>query len=178
MTETVYQRRRSGGGPRSYEPAEPLPDPRTLLLMAQDLMVRLQSCFLSQGVVPPDRSVIFMSPIPADCEQVAVLFAGWSPLPPWDTLTNCDSFRWIANFSVIITRCTPAISTRSGKAAPTPDLMLQAAQIASTDAEVLLCLVSTLGEIGADLNLVTMAPLGGMQTVELTVSLPAAGALE
>jgi hypothetical protein len=173
MTEIVYQRR--GGGPRIVEP---LPDPRTLVLMAQDLMARLQSCFMTQGVVPPTRQVVYMSPIPADCEQVAVLFAGWSPLPPWDTLTNCDSFRWVANFSVIITRCTPAIGTKSGKVAPTPDVMLQAAQIASQDAEVLLCLVSTIGEIGADLNVNTPAPQGGMQTVELTVQVPAVGALD
>ena len=177
MSDEVVFRRRSrlGGAPFALEI---LPDPRTLLLMAQDLMSRLQSCFMSQGVVAPERQVIYTSPIPADCEQVAVLFSGWSALPPWDTLTNCDSFRWIGNFSVIITRCTPAIGTKGGKVPPTPELMTKAAEIASQDAEVLLCLVSSLGEIGSDLQINTPSPQGGLQTVELVVQVPAAGGLD
>jgi hypothetical protein len=166
----VFQRR-----PR---PNEVLPDPRTLVLMGQELMTRLISCFVSQGVVAPDRQIVYMMPIPADCEQVAVLFSGWNPLPPWDTLTHCDSFRWVASYSIGITRCTPALPTKAGKVAPTPDQMLQAAQIASQDAEVLLCLVASLGEIGSELSVVTAAPSGGFQTVEVNLSIPAVGGLD
>lgn len=172
MTETVFRR-----GNRVV-PAEVLPDLRTLVLMGQDLMARVLSCFTDQGVAPPERQVVYMAPIPADCEQVAVLFSGWTPLPLWDGLAHCDLYRWVANFSIIITRCTPAIGAKSGKVAPVPDVMLAAAEIASADAEVLLCTVASIGEIGPEIEVLTPAPQGGMQTVELTVQVPAVGGLE
>lgn len=169
MTETVFRR-----GPA---PKEILPDLRTLVLMGQDLMQRVLSCFTSQGVIAPTRQIVYMAPIPVDCEQVAVLFSGWTPMPPWDGLEHCDAYRWVGNFTVSISRCTPAIGAKSGKIAPTPDSMLQAAQIASADAEVLLCTVASLDEIGPEIELLTPAPQGGFQTVELTVQVPAVGGL-
>lgn len=172
MTETIFRR-----GTRTIEP---LPDLRTLVLMGQDILQRALSCFASQGVVAPTRQVVYMAPIPADCEQVAVLFSGWSPMPFLEGLSHCDTYRWVANFSVVITRCTPAIAVgKLGKqTAPSPELMIKAAEIASADAEVLLCLVASIDEVGPELEVLTPAPQGGMQTVELTFQIPAYGGLE
>ena len=171
MTDVSFRRR------GSYVAQEILPDPRTLVLMGQDLMARTLSCFASQGVVPPDRHLVYMAPVPADCEQVVVLFSGWEPMPPWDGLTHCDNYRWVADFSIAVTRCTPAIIGK-GKTAPTTDQMFKAAEIASADAEVLICVISSLDEIGPTVQILTPAPQGGMQTVELTVQVPAVGGLE
>lgn len=171
MTETVYRR-----GP--VVPREVLPDLRTLVLMGQDLMQRVLSCFTEQGVTPPDRQIVYMAPIPVDCEQVAVLFSGWEAWPPWDGLTHCDLYRWVANFSISISRCTPAVSVGKRTTAPSAELMLSAAQIASADAEVLLCVVASVDEIGPQLELLTPAPQGGFQTVELSFQVPAVGGLD
>jgi hypothetical protein len=173
MTDVSYRRR---GQPTQL--TAPMPDTRTLVLMAQDLMTRTLSCFTGKGVVPPTRQVIYMAPIPADCEQVAVMFSGWTPMPPWVDLTHCDIYRWVANFSVIITRCTPANWTKGGKVLPDPEQMLRAAEIASADAEVLLCLVASVDEIGPAVQILTPSPQGGMQTVELTIEIPAVGGLD
>lgn len=174
MTETIFHR-----GPRLPVVKETMPDLRTLVLMGQDIMQRALSCFTAQGVVPPNRQVVYMAPIPADCEQIAVLFSGWTPMPFLEGLTHCDTYRWIANFSVVITRCTPAIAVgKMNKTAPTPEQMLKAAEIASADAEVLLCLVAAIDEVGPELEILTPAPQGGMQTVELTLQVPAYGGLE
>lgn len=171
MTETVFRRR------GQFDPNEVLPDLRTLVLMGQDIMALVNQCFTSQGVIAPARQIVYLAPIPADCEQVAVLFSGWTPMPPWDGLTHCDNYRWVANFTVSITRCTPAIGAKNGKVAPTPDQMLQAAQIASADAEILLCVVASVDEVGPEISVLTPAPQGGMQTVELTIQVPAVGGL-
>jgi hypothetical protein len=169
VTDIVYRR----GAPV----LEPLPDTNTLYLMGQRLLDLVLGCFASQGVSAPARHVIFMSPIPADCEQIAVLFTGWTPMPPMVGMEIRSPSRWVADVSVIITRCTPAISGRSGKVPPTPEQMNEAALIASTDAEVLLCAVSGLHEVGPNLGVLTGPPMGGMQTVELSLQLPAVGLL-
>jgi hypothetical protein len=153
------------------------PTEGTLFNMAEAVMERLRGCAANEGVKLPPRQVIYMSPIPADCEQVAVLFNGWTPDRTWEITIHCNAFRWLAGFSVIITRCTPAMPSKKGLP-PTPGEMMEAAKIASTDAELLQCLVNTMDEIGAELSIITQAPQGGFQTVELDISLPVFGALE
>lgn len=163
---------------RDPEVAEPLPDQRTLVLMAQELMARVLQSFASQGVTPPERQIIYMAPIPVDCEQLSVLFSQWTPLPPAELSTTCVNLRWFATFNVVVSRCTPAQS-KDPKKAPTPAQMLAAATMASQDAEVMLNLVNTgLTEVGSELEVLTPAATGGFQTVELTVQLPAAGGLD
>jgi hypothetical protein len=55
---------------------------------------------------------------------------------------------------------------------------MQAGRIASRDAEVLLEVLNRIpGEVGSDVGVVTNAPSGGFQTVELNVSLISGGSL-
>lgn len=170
MTEIIYR--------RASDPVvnEPLPDQRTLFLMAKDILVLLQSCSHSQGVLLPARRFVYPSPVPADCEQAVVTFSGWDPMPPWDGLQHCEMSRWVGNFGISITRCTPAISGK--RTPPTIAQMEEAALIASTDAEIMLCLAAAFGEIGPEITVLTQAPQGGLQTTELTIQIPAFGGLE
>jgi len=153
--------------------------PVTLAFMAEQLLEVVKSAALAKGVVLPSRQSYYMAPIPADCEQVAVLFTTWTPTPALEGPTICRPFRWLAPMSVIITRCTPAMPTGRGpnKAAPSAAKMIEAAKLASADAEVLLEVVNRLDEVGGDLEVVTNAPSGGFQTVELNVQLLPVGSL-
>ena len=144
----------------------------TLASLGEGLLEIVRAAAVSRGVALPARQSVYMAPIPADCEQVAVLFTGWNPEPAPDGGTIvCDSFRWSAGYSVIITRCTPATVNPRSKAPPSTDQMIAAARLASDDAEVCLEVVSRLTEIGANLSIVTNAPSGNLQTVELNVQL-------
>lgn len=172
---TVYSRR---GQTPDYSSAAPPLATISLYQMAEQLLARLKQAAYELGTVLPDRDLIYMSPVPADCAQIAVLISGWSPAPQWDVSTSCQNFRWFGQFSVVITRCTPAIPPRGSKAGPAVDSMHRAAQIASDDAEVLVALVRGLGEIGADFALETAAPEGGLQSTVMNVQVPAFGGLE
>jgi hypothetical protein len=55
--------------------------------------------------------------------------------------------------------------------------MLAMAATASADAEVLLCLVSSITE-AMDATVTIGAPQGGIQTTELSILVPAAGGLD
>jgi hypothetical protein len=185
------------------EPAEPLvfsrPDPfaadfaqgppiraaspgtgyaETLEEMGTRLIQRIAEVAAGKGIDLPSRQGYYMAPIPADCEQVVALFTGWNPTPAQDQPTICQPWRWLANFSVIITRCTPAIPGK-GKGIKTVSVgqLKAAAKLASDDAEVLLGVVNSLAEIGADTSIVTNAPSGGYQTVELNVPLLSGGSI-
>ncbi len=172
--EIVYSR---AGDPPSLAQLNAVVFPDDLFGMAEELMARMESCFLAKGLDLPGRKLIYMSPIVQDCEQAAVVFSGWTPNPPWENTITCDNFRWMAGFSCLVTRCTPALPSKDGKIPPSMAKVREAAKIASADAEAMLCVVSTLGEIGPELQVITHAPLGGLQTVELIVTLPAAGAV-
>lgn len=151
----------------------------TLEEMGKRLIQRVAEAATGKGIDLPTRQAYYMAPIPADCEQVAALFTGWNPTPAQDGPTICQPWRWLANFSVIITRCTPAIPGRKGgslKTVTVPQLTA-AAKMASDDAEILLAVVNSLDEIGADTTIVTNAPSGGYQTVELNVPLLSGGSL-
>ena len=128
----------------------------------------------------PTRQMVYMAPIPADCEQVGVLFSGWNIWPVQITPSvPTRQMRWMAGFSVIITRTSPAVAngkTGLKKAVP-PDAMIAASNIASADAEVLLGVVNRLSEIGPDVSVVAHAPQGTLQTVELNVQLLSTGSL-
>ena len=155
--------------------------PATLSDMAERLLDVLRAAAVARGVLLPGRQAVYMAPIPADCEQAAVLFTGWNPTPQPDGPTVCMPWRWMAPMSVIITRCTPAmpIATR-GKAttaAPPAEKMTAAARIASADSEVMLEVLNRLDEIGADVSVVANPPSGGFQTVELNVQLLPTGSL-
>lgn len=147
----------------------------TLYGMAERLLQLVKDCFRDGGVELPPREVIYTSPIPADCEQVAVLFSGWDTYPGADGPTQCFNMRWLADFSIIVTRKTPAMPkvVRAGAtaAAPDPEKMRAAAKISSDDAEALLCVVRTVDEV-SNVSLITGSPQGGLQTVELNLQVP------
>lgn len=155
--------------------ALPTTEPDTLAEMGEVLLDICRSAAVAKGVPLPARQVVYMTQIPADCEQVAAIFSGWTPFPIPEGPTICLPFRWQAGFSVLITRCTPAV--QKTKNPPTPEKMLEAAKIASADSEVLLELVNRLNEIGSDVGITAMAPSGGFQTTELTVTLMSVGSL-
>jgi hypothetical protein len=156
---------------------QPVPSGQTLYDMAQIVLERTKQCFTEAGLSLPARQVIYMSPIPADCEQLAVLFSGWTPDHSWDNTAHCNSFRWLAGFNVAVTRCTPAMPDKRGNA-PSALQMNAAAKMASDDAEAFICVVRSLDEIASDLSINTSSPQGGFQTTELNVSFPSFGALE
>jgi hypothetical protein len=153
----------------------------TLELMGTRLLDLSRAAAAAQNVELPSRQLWYPAPIPADCEQLAALFNGWTPFPPADGPTVCQPWRWQAGWSLVITRCTPAMPTsRVSKAvsAVPAEKMMQAGRIASRDAEVLLEVLNRIpGEVGSDVGVVTNAPSGGFQTVELNVSLISGGSL-
>lgn len=150
--------------------------PATLADMGEMLLDLMRAAAVATGTTLPGRQSVYMAPIPADCEQVAVLFTGWNPTPPPEGPTICKPWRWMASYSVIVTRCTPAIPPK-GKPYPDTDRMIEAARLASADAEVCLEVLRRLDEIGGDVSVVTNAPSGGFQTVELNVQLLPTGSL-
>jgi hypothetical protein len=150
--------------------------PETLDEMGHALLDIVVAAALAKGITLPGRQAVYTAPIPADCEQVAVLFTGWTPTPPPDGPTICKPWRWIANYSVIITRCSPAVPGK-GKAqhTVTVDQLNASAKMASDDAEVFLEAMNRLNEVGYDVSVVTNSPSGGFQTVELNVPLISGG---
>jgi hypothetical protein len=151
--------------------------PETLEEMGHALLELIRAAAVDKGVVLPDRQSVYMAPIPADCAQVAVLFTSWNPTPVGDGgVVICQPWRWLAPMSAIITRCTPAVPGKNKSLGTvTVDQLNAAAAVASADAEVLLAVVNRLHEIGSDTSVVTNAPSGGYQTVELNVSLVSGG---
>lgn len=163
---TVY----SVGGPDLSLSAAPAV--ATLESMCQDLLALVEQAAVSLGVTLPERRLIYMAPMPADCPQVAVLMGGWTPEPQWDGLAVCPPGRWVAQLGVAITRVTPAKPSPSGELPRVSD-MNAAARIASQDAEVLLEVVAGLGEVAGDVMVETPAAEGGLQSATLVVRVPA-----
>jgi hypothetical protein len=152
--------------------------PASLSDIGEAMLDLVRSAALAKGVQLPARQSAYMAPIPADCEQVAVLMTGWNPTPAPEGPTVCMPFRWLAGCSVIITRCTPAIPGKGGALKTVPmEKMTEALRLASADAEVLLEVVNRLDEIGSDLSVVINPPSGGLQTTELNVQLLPTGSL-
>lgn len=173
MTEISYVR----SGTPDYTMSQFIPhNDTTLYEMAENILARTVQAFAQRGVELPSRQLVYIAPLPVDCEQVAVLISGWVPDPPPTGLTVCQDFRWCGTFDIVVSRASPA--TPRGNKAPTTDSMIQSAQIASEDAECVLAVVRGLGEIGPDFTLAVGAPQGGYQTVVCTVQVPAAGGLE
>lgn len=173
MTEVVYTR---DSNP-DYTQAPVQPRVATLMSMSQEILLRLRNLAAGAGISLPDRQLVHMSTVPVDCEQVVVAFGGWVGDPAAAGMTVCLNFRWCAQVGIAICRCTPATPSRTASAPPV-DKMNAAAQIASDDAELLIELAMSFGEVGADLTLSTPEPEGGFQTVLLTVTLPAFGGLD
>lgn len=175
MTMTYYSR---PGTPNPYSGqtfASANSSP-TLYEMAGALLALVRSIYTTAGESLPERQVIYPAPIPADCEQIAVLFNGWTGFPSGGSeATRTEMFRWAGGFSVAITRKTPALAAPLSKN-PTPPVesMKLAALMASKDAEMLLTVVRSLDEF-SDVSVVVQAPVGGLQTVELDITIPAAG---
>ena len=149
----------------------------TLHAMATELLVRLQGCAAQLGVRLPERQFTFMSPVPVDCAQVAVVASGYQPMPLWVDLIVCSEFRWCGQFHIVISRKTCAMPTANGSQAPSAANMSEALKLASDDAEVLLLLVQTVREIGPQMTLETPAPEGGYQSVILHILIPVTGGL-
>lgn len=148
--------------------------PMSLYAMAEELLARINTVAVQLGVDLPTRQVIYPSPIPIDCAQVSVLMSGWTPHQGWDGYVGCQRFKWAGLFSVVITRDTPAVPTKTGRL-PGAALMTSAAEIASQDADVMVALVQTLEELGPEMTLTTGAPEGGFQSVELNIAVTAFG---
>lgn len=136
------------------------------------LLDSLEQQAFQHDVELPKRRMVYMSPIPADCEQVAALFNGWSLYPDSGQLVPCIQGLWVAGFSIIITRCTPAIA-KSGSKNPTPtvDQMQAAAALASRDAELFRDLAPGLGDLMSP-QITVQSPSGGLQTVEFSFQIP------
>lgn len=172
MSETIYSRSRTPDYTMDGAPNAEI----TLYGMAELLLNRARQAFEERGVLLPGRQLIYLSPIPADCEQLAILISGWVPMPPWEGITHCQRVKWCGQFDIIVTRATPAMP--KGSKAPTVEQMNLAAQIASEDAECVLRVVQGLEEIGETFSLEMNAPQGGFQTTACNLLLPAYGALE
>lgn len=148
----------------------------TLYEMAQVLLARTVQAFAERGVSLPGRQLVYMAPLPVDCEQVAVLISTWVPDPPITGLTTCQDFRWCGMFDIVVSRVSPAIP--KGNKAPSAEAMSEAARIAAEDAECVLAVIRGLGEIGSEFSFNLGAPQGGFQSVVCTVEIPAYGGLE
>lgn len=149
----------------------------SLFEMGKQILERIQTIAVTLGVDLPERQIIYPSPVPVDCAQVAVVLLGWQPTVQSDAYVNCQTFKWAGNFAVQITRCTPAVSRKRNELPAAVD-MIEAGRIASDDSDILVELVRSFAEIGPEMGLALAAPDGGFQTVQLTVSLPAYGGLD
>lgn len=152
--------------------------PETLDELCDALLEAIVTAALGKGVALPSRQLVYMAPIPADCEQVAVLFTGWDVTPLQDTTstTICRPWRWMANVSAIITRCTPAMPAKNNPLKTVPVARMNAAsKMASDDSEIFLEVLQHIGEIGAGVTIIANPPQGGFQTAELNVSLISGG---
>jgi len=143
----------------------------TLYELAEDLMDSVRQQALQSDIALPARQIIYMTPIPPDCEQVAVMFNGWTLYPETGQIQTCMTSQWMAGFSVIITRCTPAVSKNPKNPIPGSELMGAAALIASTDAELFRDIVGAMSGF-MSVTIAVQAPSGGLQTVELDISIP------
>lgn len=157
--------------------AQATPRVATLYSMAQEILTRLNQVAAGAGVDLPSRQFVYPTTVPADCEQVVVVIGGWSLAPVPSGFQDCLNAKWVGQFGVGITRCSPAIPSKN---IPVPSVakMNEAAAQSSDDAELLLMLVAGLGEMGPDTLVVTQEPEGGFQAVTLTVSLAAFGGLD
>jgi len=149
----------------------------TLMTMAQEILVRLNQIAAGAGLRLPTRQFVYPTAVPADCEQVVVVIGGWGLSPIPTGLTDCLTAKWVGQFGIGITRCSPAVPSK-GQPIPSPEKMNAAAEMASEDAELMLQLVSALGEMGPETAVITQEPEGGFQSVALTVSLAAFGGLD
>lgn len=148
----------------------------TLYEMAEMLLNRARQSFEQLGILLPARQIIYLAPLPVDCDQLAVLISGWVPTPGFEITMSCSTVRWMGQFDIIVSRTSPAIP--KGNKAPSTEQMNQAARIASNDMDGLLDVVRGLGEIGAEFQLETAAPQGGYQTSAASLQIPAFGGLE
>lgn len=144
----------------------------TLASMAEGLLRRLVSVARQAGVDLPTRQVIYMTTVPMDCAQVAVLFNGWQAEPASADMTTCGVTRWAARFGVGISRPSGAVPDRSGQP-PSAASMSAAAAVSSQDAELLLELLQGIGEFLGDVIIETGAPEGAFQSTTLSVVIPA-----
>jgi hypothetical protein len=148
----------------------------TLYEMAENLLQRTVQAFAERGVSLPSRQIVYIAPLPVDCEQVAILISDWVPDPPPIGLTSCQDFRWCGVFDIVVSRISPAIP--KGNKAPTAEQMSASAKIAADDAECVLAVIRGLSEIGPQFSFNVGAPQGGFQTVVCNVEIPAVGGLE
>lgn len=142
----------------------------TLYDIAGSLMEITKQALTENGLPIPSRQVIYIGQIPADCEQLAVIFDGWNPAPPQEGLVVCQSYRWAASFTILLTRkCSPMLV---GKTLPSAVDMSAAAKIGSDDAEALLDVVANVGEHDGSVGVTLSAPSGGLQSTILEVTVP------
>ena len=140
--------------------------------MAQVVMDQAVASLQALGLEVPERRVIYMGQIPADCVQLAVVFGAWTPTPEQDGMTICLNYRWQLDFTVLLTR-QAAMPTRRGQTPSVVDMTESAAE-ASNDADALLDLVQNIGE-HAGASIAADSPQGGLRSTVLEISLPSTG---
>lgn len=141
--------------------------------IAQEVLGRVVQQFLQAGIAIPGRQLVYLSPIPADCEQLAVLIGTVNISPvPQEGMFKCLTGRWAVNIGVVVSRNSCAYT--NGKTGPKIEDMERAARIASGDAMVLMDLAAGFDEVGT-IELTMSPPGGALQTVELNVQLPITG---
>lgn len=130
--------------------------------------------FAEAEIALPDRQLVYMTPIPGDCAQVAVLMGTWALNPPLEGPGPCTNSRWYGSFTLVVMRDCPAMPSARGKP-PTVDNMERSAKIASDDVEVLTLIAESFPFVdGIEIRI--GAPSGGLQRVELDLQIPAEGA--
>jgi len=144
--------------------------------IAEELLRRTNKLAADLGVVLPSRQVICAGGAVYDCEQVAVMLTGWTPMDQEGLGNPCNRL-WAAGFVIGIVRKAPAAPGDGGRKAPTAEAVSQGGAMASDDSEVLLALASTLDVVGDGLDLTVGIPEGGVQATLLTVSVGRIGGL-
>jgi hypothetical protein len=143
----------------------------TLYDIAGALMDITKQALTENGLPIPNRQVIYVGSIPADCEQLAVVFDSWNPAPAQEGMVVCQTYRWGAAFTILITRkCAPVLT--SGKTIPSAADMGGAAKVASDDAEALLDVVANVGEHDGSVSVTLGPPSGGLQSSILEITVP------
>jgi hypothetical protein len=128
---------------------------------------------VAKGVTLPARQMVYPAPIPADCEQVAVLFTGWNVTPiqdgRHDHLPALALDRALLGDHHPLHPGDPRQGPEPGPEARRTEPDGRGGQDRQRRLRGLLEAMNRLGEVGSDVSLVANPPSGGYQTVELNV---------
>lgn len=143
--------------------------------MGEEILRRINKIAAGVGVTVPDRQVICSGGAAVECEQIAVMLTGWTPMGN-EVSAVCQRI-WGANITVVIIRKAPAMPDQGGRRAASPAAVNDGGALASNDADILVALADTLDVVGDGLLVTIQAPEGGYQATELAVVLSRVGGL-